>query len=72
MQEEFLKGDFVLVLWPEVQELMRFPWFRKECYLMQGFPDQVHYDSSYFVPKKRIEEIDWEEVLHYVEEDVHL
>ena len=50
--------EYELVLWPEVQELMEYPWFRKECYLMQGVEDQAHFDSSYFVPKKRLWEVE--------------
>ncbi len=34
-----------------------YPWFDRECYLMQGWEGQDHYDSSYFVPKKRIDEL---------------
>lgn len=49
-----MKGEYILVLWPYVQELMSYNWFRKECYLLQGFPEQEHHDSSYFVPKERI------------------
>ncbi len=70
MNAEYLKGDFVLVIWPWVQELMDYPWFRQECYLMQGFPWQEHHDSSYFVPKKRLEEIDLEATFHVIEDDV--
>ena len=56
-----MKGEYVLIVWPWVQELMEYPWFRKECYLMQGFDDQEHFDSAYFVPKKRIDELSEEE-----------
>jgi len=52
-----MREEYILIIWPWVQELMGYPWFRKEYYLMQGFPDQEHFDSSYFVPKKRIEEL---------------
>jgi hypothetical protein len=50
--------EYVLVLWPWVQELMEYLWFRKECYLLVAFDDQEHIDSAYFVPKRRIEEIE--------------
>jgi hypothetical protein len=51
------KTEFILVIWPDSQELMDYPWFDKECFLMQGTGDQPHYDASYFVPRERIDEI---------------
>jgi hypothetical protein len=57
-----IQGEYVLVIWPWVQELMSYDWFRKECYLMQGWESQDHCDSSYFVPKKRIMELSGEEI----------
>jgi hypothetical protein len=57
-----MKGEYVLVVWPFVQELMEYPWFRTECYLMQGLEGQDHYDSSYFVPKMRIQALGLEGV----------
>jgi len=55
--------EYLLVLWPWVQELMDYPWFRKECYLMQGHSDQVNFDSSYFVPCRRLHELDADSVI---------
>ncbi len=55
-----MREEYVLVVWPWVQQLMDYSWFRAECYLMQGLAGQEHFDSSYFVPKKRIEELDEE------------
>ncbi len=52
-----MRGEYVLVVWPFVQELMEYPWFRTECYLLQALEGQKHLDSSYFVPKKRIQEL---------------
>lgn len=54
-----VNGDYlyVLILWPEVQDLMRYDWFRSECRLHQAFDDQEHLDSAYFVPLKRIMEL---------------
>ncbi len=49
---------FELILWPEVQELMEYDWFRKECYLLQAFEDQEHVDSAYFVPAARLKQIE--------------
>jgi len=48
---------YVLVLWPEVQELMEYEWFRPECYLHQAFDDQEYHDSAYFVPLDRMMDI---------------
>ena len=45
---------YVLVTWPESQNLMEEPWFREECYLCQSNGEQEHFDSAYFVPIKRI------------------
>jgi hypothetical protein len=40
------------------QQLMDYSWFDLECYPMQGMPDQEHFDSSYFVPKHRMKELE--------------
>ena len=47
---------YVLILWPEVQELMEYPWFRQECYLLNAFEEQAYYYSAYFVPEERYNE----------------
>jgi len=49
--------EYVLITFPKVKELMDYPWFSKECYLMYAFEHQEHLDSAYFVPKKRIVEL---------------
>ena len=49
--------EYLLIVWPDVQELMDYPFFRKECYLLQAFDDQHDYGGAYFVPKARLEEI---------------
>jgi hypothetical protein len=49
---------YVLVIWPEVQELMEFEWFREECTLYQAPYGQKYLSSAYFVPLRRIIEID--------------
>jgi hypothetical protein len=45
---------YVLVKWPEVQDLMEYEWFKPECYLHQGFDDQQYLSSAYFVPLTRL------------------
>jgi hypothetical protein len=49
---------YVLVLWPEVQNLMEYKWFRPESILYQARSEQQHFDSAYFVPLNRIIEIE--------------
>lgn len=51
-------NEYVLVLWPEVQELMEYSWFDAECHLLNPLEDQEHYNSAYFVPKERIQELE--------------
>ena len=48
--------EYILILFPEVQEYMTEKWFRQECYLCQSFEDQEHIDSAYFIPKDRVNE----------------
>jgi len=48
---------YILVRWPFVQDLMEYNWFRAECLLHQAFDDQEYLDSAYFVPVKRIVEV---------------
>jgi hypothetical protein len=49
--------EYLLVLWPWCQELMKYDWFRKECYLLLASDDQEQFDGAYFVPKHRLEKI---------------
>jgi len=53
-----MNEEYILIPWPDVQDLMGKEWFRKECYLCQSFEDQEHFDSAYFVPKSRVNEYD--------------
>ncbi len=47
--------EYVLVLWPEVQQYMDEPWFRNEaCLYTAPFESEDHHDSAYFIPKERI------------------
>lgn len=39
---------YILVMWPEVQELMDEDWFVDEAIL------SINHDSSYFIPIKRL------------------
>jgi hypothetical protein len=54
---EFMDNLYELVLWPEVQELMEYNWFREECILYNAFGDQLYLDSAYFVPFARLQKI---------------
>ena len=65
MQTESQNEDLIvnnevyeLVKWPEVQELMDYDWFTKECFLYNAIEDQEQLSSAYFVPIRRIMEID--------------
>jgi hypothetical protein len=44
---------FVLVRWPESQQLIEYPWFDTESFLAEHKNDQ---NAGYFIPKKRYEE----------------
>ena len=48
--------EYILVTWPESQELMGEDWFN-ECYLAIPVDENVDGSSVYFVPKHRLEEI---------------
>jgi hypothetical protein len=50
--------EYVLVQWPEVQDLMAYAWFDAECHLLNPLEDQEQYNSAYFVPKHRLEELE--------------
>jgi hypothetical protein len=51
---------YELVKWPEVQELMEYDWFRNECFLCNASDSQEQLSSAYFVPIRRLMEIDEE------------
>lgn len=46
-------SDYIIVTWPQVQDIMDEEWFNEECFL--AVPNSVEQewigDSSYFVPK---------------------
>lgn len=48
---QLVPDSYVLIPWPEVQELMDEDWFKKEAILDI---DSTVGDSSYFIPLKRI------------------
>lgn len=49
---------YVLVTWPEVQDLMGEDWFREECFLANPINEEQAWinDSAYFVPEHRLNE----------------
>jgi hypothetical protein len=51
---EMIEELYVLVRWPDVQELMGYEWFHQECFLCQSNDDQEDLSSAYFVPISRI------------------
>lgn len=46
--------EYVLVLFPDVQDYMTEKWFRQDAYLCQPREHQEHIDSAYFIPKDRV------------------
>jgi hypothetical protein len=55
---------YILVPWPESQDYMEQPWFRREAILYQSTDEQeyrvVKYiimDSAYFIPEHRIKNL---------------
>lgn len=47
---------YKLIMFPEVQALMNYRWFTKECFLAQPINDNQNWvgSSAYFVPIERI------------------
>jgi hypothetical protein len=60
---------YILVLWPWVQELMEYTWFRKECILYNAFDHQEYYDSAYFVPIQRMLEMQVGDMTNRIKDD---
>ena len=48
---ELIRQSYVLVRWPESQELMDEPWFQEEAILLTGSEEQTG-PSAYFIPIK--------------------
>lgn len=48
---ELIQESYVLVRWPESQELMDEPWFQEEAILVTGSEEKTGL-SAYFVPIK--------------------
>lgn len=47
---------YIVVQWPEVQDLMEESWFDEECFLVNDDNGLTQFGSSaYFVPKHRYE-----------------
>ncbi len=55
---------YILIPWPESQDYMEQPWFRKEAILYQPMDEQEYLDSAYFIPENRIKQFD-KEVIDY-------
>jgi len=47
--------DYIIVTWPEVQDIMEEDWFRGECFLANPTNPEQDWvgDSAYFVPKRK-------------------
>jgi hypothetical protein len=48
--------EYILVKWPEVQELMEKEWFQEEAILALG-NKEITGDSAYFIPKERMDKL---------------
>lgn len=48
-------GDYIIVVWPEVQDIMEEEWFESECFLAQPINPKQEWlwSGSYFVPKMK-------------------
>lgn len=46
-------NEYILVQWPESQELMEKEWFQEEAILAIGYEDKTG-SFAYFVPKHRV------------------
>ena len=53
-----LEGIYMLIKWPESQLLMDEEWFDKECHLADMERDPEVGSSAYFVPVKRMNELE--------------
>lgn len=53
-----LEGIYMLVKWPESQLIMDEEWFDKECHLADMERDPDVGSSAYFVPVKRLNELE--------------
>lgn len=49
----YMNESYILVRWPESQELMEEEWFNEEAILALGSED-ITGSSAYFVPIKRV------------------
>ena len=49
--------DYVIVTWPDSQEIMDCDWFEEECVLINDEPLlSIYGGSAFFVPKERYAE----------------
>jgi hypothetical protein len=47
--------EYVIIQWPEIQNLMDYSWFRQECLLLNSDEQLKKFSSpAYLVPKKRL------------------
>lgn len=50
---ELVREGYILVTWPESQELMDEPWFEEEAIFVSGSEEKIG-SSAYYVPIKRM------------------
>lgn len=52
-----MKKNFIVIEWPEIQDLMHYNWYTRECHLVNDEKGLAEYGSSaYFVPTERYQE----------------
>ncbi|MDR3695594.1 hypothetical protein [Mucilaginibacter sp.] len=52
------KDLYEIVYWPQVLKYMIYDWFTLECFLCVSLEEDVVLSTTYFVPIRRIMEID--------------
>ena len=62
-------GDYIIVEWPDVQDLMEEEWFRSECFLANPTNNEQEWigSSAYFVPKMKY--LNWLRIKTIFEEE---
>jgi hypothetical protein len=69
IKETPAESVYILILWPMVQDLMEYTWFRKECILYNAFEEQEYHDSAYFVPIQRMLEVQVGDMTNHIKDD---
>ena len=62
-------GDYIIIEWPEVQDIMEEEWFESECFLANPTNPEQEWigDSAYFVPKLKY--LNWLSKNTFIDDD---